>query len=219
MNRNKSLNIPRVEQLGVLDSAEALINILDEHGIRRNISSLNWPEEFPYRPLATFATAHDGKTLWIDFLGRCNYLRAENYTDQSPVSQDSCVEVFLKPENSEEYWNFEFNCIGTANASHRVRRSEPTRLSAAELSSIVRHPSCGTRPFCELEGLFTWNLLVGIPLSLMGVEAQKGSARLKGNFYKCASACSMPHYMSWNPIDTPKPDFHRPEFFGDIILE
>ena len=62
MNRNKSLNIPRVEQLGVLDSAEALINILDEHGIRRNISSLNWPEEFPYRPLATFATAHDGKT-------------------------------------------------------------------------------------------------------------------------------------------------------------
>ena len=46
MNRNKSLNIPRVEQLGVLDSAEALINILDEHGIRRNISSLNWPEEF-----------------------------------------------------------------------------------------------------------------------------------------------------------------------------
>ena len=212
MNRNQSLNIPRVEQLGVLDSAEALINILDEHGIRRNISSLNWP-------LATFATAHDGKTLWIDFLVRCNYLRAENYTDQSPVSQDSCVEVFLKPENSEEYWNFEFNCIGTANASHRVRRSEPTRLSAAELSSIVRHPSCGTRPFCELEGLFTWNLLVGIPLSLMGVEAQKGSARLKGNFYKCASACSMPHYMSWNPIDTPKPDFHRPEFFGDIILE
>ncbi len=98
MNRNKSLNIPRVEQLGVLDSAEALINILDEHGIRRNISSLNWPEEFPYRPLATFATAHDGKTLWIDFLVRCNYLRAENYTDQSPVSQDSCVEVFLKPE-------------------------------------------------------------------------------------------------------------------------
>ena len=72
MNRNKSLNIPRVEQLGVLDSAEALINILDEHGIRRNISSLNWPEEFPYRPLATFATAHAGKTLWIDFLVRCN---------------------------------------------------------------------------------------------------------------------------------------------------
>ena len=43
MNRNKSLNIPLVEQLGVLDSAEALINILAEHGIRRNISSLNWP--------------------------------------------------------------------------------------------------------------------------------------------------------------------------------
>ena len=27
---------------------------------------------------------------------------------------------------------------------------------------------------------------------------------------------SLPHYLSWMPIDTPKPDFHRPEFFGKI---
>ena len=140
MNHNKSLNIPRVEQLGVLDSAEALINILDEHGIRRNISSLNWPEEFPYRPLATFATAHDGKTLWIDFLVRCNYLRAENYTDQSPVSQDSCVEVFLKPENSEEYWNFEFNCIAPC-AAQRANTAERRRALKHSPPSVVRHTS------------------------------------------------------------------------------
>lgn len=212
------LDIPRVAALGCLEDSQAIINLLDEHGVRRTISSLNWPEEFPYRPLATFATAHDGRNLWIDFLVRCNYLRAENYTDQTPVSEDSCVEVFLQPEGCPEYWNFEFNCIGAANASHRRQRPEPTRLSAEELAQIERFPSCGTRPFCELEGLFTWNLLVKIPLSLMGVDATAGPAQLRGNFYKCASRCTLPHYLSWSPIETPRPNFHRPEFFGSITL-
>ncbi|MDE5921249.1 MAG: hypothetical protein K2G82_06535, partial [Paramuribaculum sp.] len=29
---------------------------------------------------------------------------------------------------------------------------------------------------------------------------------------------SEPHYLSWAPITTPQPDFHRPEFFGNITL-
>lgn len=215
----KHLDIPRVATLGCLEDPQAIINMLDEHGVRRTISSLNWPEAFPYRPLATFAAAHDGHALWIDFLVRCNYLRAENYTDQSPVSEDSCVEVFLQPADGGEYWNFEFNCIGTANASHRLTRPEPTRLSPDELARIERFPSCGKRPFCELEGLFTWNLLVKIPLELMGVDASRGPIDMRGNFYKCASRCTLPHFMSWNPIATERPDFHRPEFFGTITLE
>ncbi|WP_449033796.1 carbohydrate-binding family 9-like protein, partial [Prevotella sp.] len=24
------------------------------------------------------------------------------------------------------------------------------------------------------------------------------------------------HFLSWNPIDLPAPDFHRPDFFGEI---
>ena len=27
-----------------------------------------------------------------------------------------------------------------------------------------------------------------------------------------------PHYLSWSPIGTEKPDFHRPEFFGELVL-
>lgn len=218
MNK-QHLTIPRVDALGCIDNTQAIINLLDERGVRRTINSLNWPDAFPYRPLATFASAHNGKALWIDFLVRCNYLRAENYIDQSPVSEDSCVEVFLQPKAGGEYWNFEFNCIGTANASHRLVRPEPTRLTADELAVIERYPSCGKRPFCEVEGLFTWNLLVKIPLSLMGVDASQGPVEMLGNFYKCASGCTQPHYLSWSPIDTPKPDFHRPEYFGTITLE
>ena len=37
---------------------------------------------------------------------------------------------------------------------------------------------------------------------------------LKANFYKCGDKLSVPHYLSWNPVTTEKPDFHRPEYFG-----
>ena len=42
---------------------------------------------------------------------------------------------------------------------------------------------------------------------------------MKGNFNKCASATSQPHYLSWAPIHTAEPDFHHPECFGGIVLD
>lgn len=215
----KTLEVPRLEALASFHQADTIAAFVEEHGSIATIDTLNWADKFPYRPLTKVAAAHDGAgCLWLNFSTCCNYLRAVNYRDQSPVSEDSCVEVFLQPYEGGEYWNFEFNCIGTANSSHRIRRPEPVRLSAEELSQIMRHPSVGRRPFCELEGLFEWSLLVGIPLSLMGVEVGEGPVELRGNFYKCASASSAPHYLSWAPIENEKPDFHRPEFFGKIIL-
>nr|WP_289702940.1 carbohydrate-binding family 9-like protein [uncultured Muribaculum sp.] len=41
---------------------------------------------------------------------------------------------------------------------------------------------------------------------------------MKGNFYKCASGTSQPHFLSWMPLDTTKRTFHQPESFGNIIL-
>ena len=215
---NKTLHIPYTPALDNL-SLEEVANALEDGGARFSVESLNWPGEFPYRPLTVITAAHSGKFIYLDFLVRCNYLRAVNYADQSPVSEDSCVEVFLQCNEGGDYWNFEFNCIGAVNASHRIHRPEPTRLTSEELASIRRFPTCGTKPFCEVEGLFTWNLLVVIPLKLLGIDTVEPGTILRGNFYKCASAASQPHFLSWNPIDTPAPDFHRPEFFGNLILQ
>lgn len=212
------LLLPCIPSLDSLSSAADIISTLETQGVRQPIACCNWAEAFPYRPLSTFTAAYTPEALYVDFFVRCNYLRAENYQDQSTVSADSCVEVFLQPRPDGEYWNFEFNCIGAINASHRRVRPEPTRLSSEELAQVLRHPSCGTRPFKEVEGLFTWNLLVRIPFSLMGIPRGEAGMVIHGNFYKCASAASQPHYLSWSPIHTPKPDFHRPEFFGKIIL-
>jgi hypothetical protein len=69
-----------------------------------------------------------------------------------------------------------------------------------------------------MNGLFSWELCVRIPFHLMDIDADHLPPKLLGNFYKCADATDQPHYVSWNPIKTEKPDFHRPEFFGEIYL-
>jgi Carbohydrate-binding family 9 len=28
-----------------------------------------------------------------------------------------------------------------------------------------------------------------------------------------------PHFVAWSNIETPKPDFHRPDFFGKLVFE
>ena len=212
----KTLHVPHLPSLDDMH-IENIAVILEEQGTRRTIDSLNWSEH-PYHPLTTFSIAHSGTHIYIDFFVRCNYLRAVNYENQSPVSQDSCVEFFVAPQCDNHYWNFEFNCIGAINASHRTERKNPNRLTDDELSLVKRYASCGTKAFKEVEGLFTWNLTIAIPLEMLGLKYDGNPIKIAGNFYKCASATSQPHYLSWSPIETEKPDFHRPEFFGEIIL-
>ena len=39
---------------------------------------------------------------------------------------------------------------------------------------------------------------------------------MRANFYKCGDKTLQPHFLSWSPIHSEKPDFHRPEDFGII---
>lgn len=212
-----SLTVPYIPELDNL-SSEEIIHKLDDFGERRTIDCLNWQSQFPYRPLTSIAVAHSGTHIYIDFFVRCNYLRAVNFENNSSVHQDSCVEFFVCPTGELPYYNFEFNCIGTAHAACRLNRHDGTPLTDEQLGRIKRFASCGSKPFQELEGLFSWNLLVAIPLDLMNLKYEGQPLHMKGNFYKCADLTASPHFLSWAPIDTPEPDFHRPEFFADITL-
>lgn len=117
--------IPELDSLLESSDQEAIINMLDQNGERRTIGSLNWEKEYPYRPLAAVIAAHSGNALYLDFFVRCNYLRAENYEDQSPVSEDSCVE-FL-------YRLLVTAIIGTLSSIVSVRRMRRTGMSARSL--------------------------------------------------------------------------------------
>lgn len=190
MNSQPHARIPYAPCLDGL-SLPDVANMLEDVGCRLSVESLNWPAEFPYRPLTVVSAAHSGKYLYLDFLVRCNYLRAVNYTTNSPVSEDSCVEFFVAHASKPaDYWSFCFNCIGTIRA--RSHRGGDVRfLDDEELAQIRCHASVGTRPFQEVEGSFIWSVAVAIPLSLIGVKYTEGvPVDLVGNFNKCASATS-----------------------------
>ena len=90
MAGKKVLRVPYLPLLEAQESADGVRHLLDDKGCVSTISEVNWAAEYPYRPLTTFSVGHSGRSLYIDFLGRCNFLRAVNEADQSPVSQDSC---------------------------------------------------------------------------------------------------------------------------------
>ncbi|MCM1110281.1 MAG: carbohydrate-binding family 9-like protein [Clostridium sp.] len=215
----RSMTVPCIEELDTM-SPDEIVSTLDNSGRRETIDTLNWPGQYDYRPLTTFSIAHSKTAIYIDFFVRCNYLRAVHTANNSDVYQDSCVEFFVQPDPSDRhYYNFEFNCIGAPYASRRTDRNNFELFTDEQLDRIRRIPSCGSRPFQEVEGLFNWNLLVVIPLDLIGIHYENHPVTMRGNFYKCADMTTVPHFLTWSPIESPTPDFHRPEYFGEITLE
>ncbi len=163
---------------------------------------------------------HNDTHLCITWQVRGEQLKAVHTQDLERVSADSCVEFFCQVEGDEHYFNFEFNCIGVMTASYRKGRAEDVRkLPLEDLSQILRYSSVGTEPFEERDGEHEWELSVQIPFDLLRKYSGKQEiCSLRGNFYKCADDTKKKHYVSWNPIPTEKPDFHRPEYFGVITL-
>lgn len=199
---------------------EAASELMDGFGHRDLVENLNWKETYPYRPITLFNIARSKDSIFIKYSVRGSMLRAIYSNDLEPVNEDSCVEFFCKLPDSDNYMNFEFNCIGTCNASKRKSKTEGVvRYTLDELAQIKRYPSIGRRAFNEMEGMFEWELTVKIPFTLMGIDPNNLPKKLLGNFYKCADGTDSPHYVSWSPIKTEKPNFHCPEFFGELIFE
>lgn len=214
----KSLTIPYVKSLNETD-IDSIAGVLEEFGQRDTIEVVNWQDRYPYKPITFFNIARSDDSIFIKFYVRGNLLKAVYSTDQSPVYEDSCVEFFCKLPDSDFYTNFEFNCIGTCLAAKRKsRKDNVVPFNRDEMLTIKRAPSIGKRAFNEMQGLFEWELTVEIPFKLIGIDPQNLPTKLQANFHKCANKTDSPHFISWNPIKTEEPDFHRPEFFGEIIL-
>lgn len=213
MNRIK---IPFLPTLDVIDLTSAGF-VMETKAKRFFVNEINW-ETYPYNPITVVDIARSSKMLFLRFFVKGNSLKAIYKDDDSPVHMDSCVEFFMKRVEDDFYYNFEFNCIGTCDAARRKSRTEKESLSPEEYASIQRYPSLERKPFLEKEGVYSWELAVAIPFTLMGIDPDNLPEKILANFYKCADDTKYSHYVSWNPIETEQPDFHRPEFFGELYL-
>lgn len=173
------------------------------------------------KPTVHVATAHDDAHIYLQYTVQENSIIAKTTTNNGPVWQDSCVEFFIMPEADGIFYNFEFNCIGAKLLYAGKTRNERTPADDATLDKIITESTLGHEPFEEKKGYFDWTLTVVIPLSCFfqhTIKTLKGKTS-KGNFYKCGDGLSQPHYLAWNNIETPNPDFHTPQYFGEIVFE
>lgn len=183
------------------------------------VDMLNWPTQFPYKPSCQFKIARSNTSIFIHFKVIEKCIRALYSNDHEPVWEDNCVEFFCQLPGQKHYFNFEFNCIGTCLATKRLSRTEDIILfESKDMDLIKRFSSLGTKPFKEKKGNFEWKLTVEIPFSLIGIQKDELPTVIKANFYKCGDETSVLHYLSWNNIMTKEPNFHQPEFFGELIF-
>jgi hypothetical protein len=213
----KSLKVPFSSKLGLLSNDQIVEKLLDK-AVPQSINQLNWPDLFSFETETSFHIARDEHSLFIYYTAHDTYLKAVCSEDLQPVWKDSCVEFFVQIPGENHYFNFEFNCIGVCLAAKRESRSQFSYLTENELNQIKRTSNLTAAPFEEKEGDFNWNLLVSIPFSLIGLDGANLHEKIRANFYKCGDETSVPHYLSWSPIETPTPDYHRPEFFGEIYF-
>ena len=99
----------------------------------------------------------------------------------------------------------------------RVLREEAAEKAAEEMEEILRTARFeGPQDYAG--GIWDWRVTLLIPFHLIGVDPEALPEKLRANFYKCGDCTAHPHFLSWSPIDTPNPDFHRPDFFGELLL-
>ena len=184
---------------------------------RERVACLNWPAAFPYRPEVSFDISHSGDALHLHFFVKEDAVRAVCAADREHAWEDSCVEFFFAPRENGPYFNLECTCTGKLYLCVGEGRHGREFLPETAFSGISRRASLGTEPFGLREGPCAWDVALDIPASTFGLQTFAG-LQARGNFYKCGDRLPVPHYLSWAPIDTPKPDFHRPEFFDKIVF-
>lgn len=198
-------------------------NLLDREAALHYVDILNW-ETFPYKPEVSFRIAYYQDQIWLKFYIREQHILAQRTETNSSTHRDSCLEFFFDPSSEGPYYNFEVNAIGTVHLAygpgpgkHQREFVDPELIE----KQMQVHSTLGEEPFAEIDGDFNWELTMIIPAELFvhHKDIKLKGLQSKANFYKCGDDSSKPHYLSWNPVGTERPNFHTPEFFGKLVFE
>ena len=155
---------------------------------------------------------HDSLALYVNLRAAEKQIRAEYTAPLSPVCRDSCLEFFFMPEDEDRYFNFEINPNGCLYIGFGRGREDSTALYRENMRQLF-----GIRTERTPDG---WEAFYRIPLSFLRLFmpdfAFEGS--LRANVYKCGDLTEREHYLSWNPVTSETPDFHRPADFGRMTF-
>jgi len=186
------------------------------------ISLRNYMGSSPHHfPETEAMLKYDDNHIYVIFKVKDQYVRAVAKEINGKVWQDSCVEFFFTPgtDTSRGYFNFELNCKGIFLFEYHTNNGSKTGfVDKKDYSKILVSHSLDIDVEQEVNGPVTWTVEYCIPFSIleqyMEIDRPCPGTLWRANFYKCADKTSHPHWLTWAPVDYPKPKFHLPQFFG-----
>lgn len=177
-----------------------------------SIDTLLWSPEVPIRAWAQLC--HDDEALYVRLTAVEPHIRAEELPPLGVPCLDSCLEFFFCPiPGDRRYINIEYNpncclCMGVGGGPcGGVHISPKPEL----LSPSAQRTADG------------WFVTYKVPYALIRTFFPEFSGapgtQIRANCYKCGNLTVQRHFLSWNPINLPKPSFHCPEYFGTMYFE
>ena len=209
----------------------------EKHGARKDEPGWIRLEQLPwggsYRPL-TLAAVGRGKTGFHVYMRSYETkIRFEGRRRNDPVCQDSCMEFFFAPMGPENpaYFNFEMNPVGvmyigfsatgTREDSSQAAADKPDSYFTVRAMSLAQAESYNEKNADNSEAF--WDIAYTVPFDLIreympSFDPDQPGKKISANFYKCGDLTDTEHYVVWNRIETERPDYHQPLFFGLLEL-
>lgn len=174
--------------------------------------------------------ATEVKMLWDDtFLYvayRCDdkHIWADHYDTNSDTYQDDCVELFWDPNpkdtSKRKYNMFEINCLGNLlsvyvgsgeNIKQRISRIMVPHITQSIKGTVNDDSDTDTGWIIEMAVRFSdyTELFDGL--------TPKDGDMWRIGMNRCGGKTN-PQHSQWSPSQTEKPNFHRPEDFGEIFF-
>jgi hypothetical protein len=102
-------------------------------------------------------------------------------------------------------------CLGRFGSDRENRTPLPV-----ELLQTIRYDRTLKQMTRTGEPVINWTLTVAVPVEVFCFHKINSIQHKKSkmNFFKCGDDLSQPHYLAWNSVESPEPDFHQPVFFG-----
>lgn len=195
-----------------INEISGLLNAVEKH----KLEYVPWTE-YPYKPSVLFSIAHSPEYILLKFFVQEKQIRAINHKINSSIWEDSCVEFFISFDNGTSYYNIEFNCIGTGLIGYGKSKTHRDLLDAAVVNQVKTLSNITS----EKGKKVSWELTMMIPLSVFEHTPLSTLAKTncRANFYKCGDLLPEPHFIAWSNIESEKPNFHLPDYFGQLVFE
>lgn len=207
------LKIPFLKAINS-DSTLAEVSLLLQEIESNSIGYAPWQNSFKL-PVVSFSIAYADDCLYLKYRVEENFVIAKYKENNDPVYKDSCVEFFIAFDNDSNYYNLEFNCLGTVLAAYGSDKENRTILPK-QLLKDIRSETLVTSHADPSENGIIWEIVLSVPMKTFLFHQLHNLANktCRINFFKCGDELPEPHFLCWNNIINDTPNFHLPEYFG-----